>query len=509
MKNLDKIARLGKMLLQDKITNSWDKLLTSKPHGDLLAFYQKRLEHFWALPDLEKIIGKAQAVDAYAAMSEVDAVFEDKGVKPLPPPLGQKAFARLLREGVNSRPMAAYLHIPFCKIKCTYCSFFKQGSAATAEAEYVTKLLAELEQIRNAHYLQNTQIDAVFLGGGTPGTLTSEQLSSILQKVQQVLPLSADCEITVESSIYDMDAEKMAACIASGANRFSFGVQTFATDLRRQLGRPDACEEVVRKLKLFAATGTRIIIDLIYGLPGQTPELLQRDLQLFLDCGLSGIDLYKLQIFPGTPLGKQFNADQSKFPTGQELSELFVSSAEFLNRSGCRQLSCCHWATDDREVSRYNTMVKYGAQVLAFGAGCGGSLGNYAYMQPFDLAKYSSLVDQGSKPFAMLLERDEFAPVFAEIKGQFDSGAFAPQKLTLLAEVPFPQLLRPLLTRWQHNGLLLAEVNGVYKLTPMGLFWQNQLTRAVMIATQYLLYGPRIAGRKSALSMMGAMENRI
>ena len=109
-------------------------------------------------------------------------------------------------------------------------------------------------------------------------------------------------------------------------------MQTFATDLRRQLGRPDTCEEVVRKLKLFAATGTKVIIDLIYGLPGQTKELLQRDLQFYLDCGLSGVDLYKLQIFPGTPLGNQFKADQSNFPTGRELAELFVSGAEFLSR---------------------------------------------------------------------------------------------------------------------------------------------------------------------------------
>ena len=64
-------------------------------------------------------------------------------------------------------------------------------------------------------------------------------------------------------------------------------------------------------------------------------------------------------------------------------------------------------------------MVKEGAQVLAFGAGCGGSLGNYAYMQPFDLEKYGSLVDKGIKPFVMLFERDEFAPVFAAITAYF------------------------------------------------------------------------------------------
>ena len=507
MKKIDKITTLGKMMLKDKITSSWDKLLTEKPQGDLMVFYKKRLEHFWRLPDLEKIIGKEKAASAYAAMEEVDVLFEDKGIKPLPSPLGQNAFKKLLREASSSRPIAAYIHIPFCKIRCTYCSFFKQGSSIKAEAEYVTKLLTELEQMRNMHYLKTAEIQAVFLGGGTPGTLTKEQLSSILQKVRQVLPLSSDCEITVESSIYDMDEEKLAACIENGANRFSFGVQTFATDLRRQLGRPDTCEEVVRKLKLFAETGTKVIIDLIYGLPGQTKELLQRDLQFYLDCGLSGVDLYKLQIFPGTPLGNQFKADQSNFPTGRKLAELFVSGAEFLSRNGCRQLSCCHWATDDREISRYNTMVKEGAQVLAFGAGCGGSLGNYAYMQPFDLEKYGSLVDKGIKPFVMLFERDGFAPVFAAIKGQFDSGVFEPQKLRSVSEIPFSELLFPLLERWRNNGLMEAA-DGVYKLTPMGLFWQNQLNRAVMIAVQYLVYGPRVAGRKSALTMMSAMENR-
>ena len=81
------------------------------------------------------------------------------------------------------------------------------------------------------------------------------------------------------------------------------------------------------------------------------------------------------------------------------------------------------------------------------------------------------------------------------------------KKLRSLSEIPFSELLFPLLERWRNNGLM-EDADGVYKLTPMGLFWQNQLNRAVMIAVQYLVYGPRVAGRKSALTMMSAMENR-
>lgn len=80
-------------------------------------------------------------------------------------------------------------------------------------------------------------------------------------------------------------------------------------------------------------------------------------------------------------------------------------------------------------------------------------------------------------------------------------------KIEKLIRNTFSELLFPLLERWRNNGLMEAA-DGVYKLTPMGLFWQNQLNRAVMIAVQYLVYGPRVAGRKSALTMMSAMENR-
>ena len=242
-----------------------------------------------------------------------------------------------------------------------------------------------------------------------------------------------------------------------------------------------------------------------------------------LNCGLAIIDkrrpepgVAEVMNLIGSVEGKTAILVDDMVDTAGSLTE----GARALKKFGAKEIyACCtHPVLTDPALSRIaqsditelvvtNTMVKEGAQVLAFGAGCGGSLGNYAYMQPFDLEKYGSLVDKGIKPFVMLFERDGFAPVFAAIKGQFDSGVFEPQKLRSLSEIPFSELLFPLLERWRNNGLMEAA-DGVYKLTPMGLFWQNQLNRAVMIAVQYLVYGPRVAGRKSALTMMSAMENR-
>ena len=152
-------------------------------------------------------------------------------------------------------------------------------------------------------------------------------------------------------------------------------------------------------------------------------------------------------------------------------------------------------------------MARSGAQILAFGAGCGGSLGGISYMQPGDLNRYSAMVEKGEKPFVMAFKTDSYAPFFAAITGQFDRGVLEPEKIDSMSSIPFSILLEPLFLCWQTNGLLVKTEAG-YDLTPMGMFWQNQMNRATMTAMQYLVYGPRVAGRKSSLNGMNLMENR-
>ena len=118
IKNLAKMASLGKKLLRDEAVKQWDEWQTEKSGGDLLAFYQKRLAAFYERPDLAKIIGEKKAADGYVAMEKTDVIFEDKGLRPLPSPFGKRAFHKLLQEEVNEKPLAIYIHIPFCKIKC-------------------------------------------------------------------------------------------------------------------------------------------------------------------------------------------------------------------------------------------------------------------------------------------------------------------------------------------------------------------------------------------------------
>lgn len=145
--------------------------------------------------------------------------------------------------------------------------------------EYVQALLAELDFLQQQGVFAKQRPEAVFFGGGTPSVLNPAQITALLNKIHSVASLADDCEVTFESSIYDLSADKLAACIAGGVNRFSFGVQAFDTHLRRSLGRLNAKEEVTAKLEEVAAKDVKVIIDLIYGLNGQTQAMLLDDIR--------------------------------------------------------------------------------------------------------------------------------------------------------------------------------------------------------------------------------------
>ncbi len=132
---------------------------------------------------------------------------------------------------------SAYIHIPFCSTHCIYCGFFANPAPKNNMQAYAKALVRELEADRDLDLVQSHPVNAVYLGGGTPTALESNDLRQVLDTVRRCLPLANDCEITVEGRICDLTEEKIQACIKGGANRFSIGVQTFDTGIRTGLGR--------------------------------------------------------------------------------------------------------------------------------------------------------------------------------------------------------------------------------------------------------------------------------
>lgn len=407
------------------------------------------------------------------------------------------------------RGTALYIHIPFCNLRCTYCGFFKNRAVDAEVIAYVDALLAEFRMLKEKGVWKHRTVTAVFFGGGTPSVLSGDQVRRIMDAVRDTGALEPDCEVTFESSIYDMDDRKFAACLDAGINRFSFGVQTFGTEERRALGRPDTREQVEERLRFFAASGARIIIDLIYGLPGQTEEMLAEDIRTGISCGIAGMDLYKLQILPNSPLAKAIAEGRTECDRSDgHLRALYLSAAALLEKEGCRRLSVCHWAVREDEESRYNTVVKNGTDLVAAGAFCGGRMGRYSYMKMPAVPRYIQLAEQGNWPVMGLRRQSCDYLLLETVNGQMDTGLLDFTLWPSEQELPWEMLLAPLFNWWTSLGLLERQ-GECLRLTDRGAYYSRAMNRVLLCALEYLLYGEPTAAELEQEKNMGDMMKNL
>lgn len=158
--------------------------------------------------------------------------------------------------------------------------------------------------------------------------------------------LANDCEVTVEGRLSNFDARKMEACLEGGANRFSLGVQSFHTDIRRSMGRLGSREDMIRGLELLMSYGqAAVIVDLIYGFPNQGMERWLEDIATAQSLKLDGADCYQLNVYRQTPLGQAI--ERGKMPPAADIPEqsaMFAAGVEAMTGAFYRRLSISHWA---------------------------------------------------------------------------------------------------------------------------------------------------------------------
>jgi oxygen-independent coproporphyrinogen-3 oxidase len=332
---------------------------------------------------------------------------------------------------------------------------------------------------------QGFPVQAVYLGGGTPTALRAEYLRDLLKTVAECFPLSNDCEITVEGRIHGFTPEKIEACLASGVNRFSIGVQSFDTDLRRSIGRISDEQEVRAGLERLAAYGqASIVADLIYGLPGQSLEDWERELDVLRETPLDGVDLYQLNIFPGGQLAKALDSGRAK-PVAflQEQGEYFRRGVERMNQYRFARLSVAHWGLSSRERNIYNQFSKQREACLAFGAGSGGMLDGYFYYHKQQPSSYMEGIhgDDASmlETVSMVVAPPARREVMQVVLGQMERCFLDVDALVEAVDEETAVRCLTLVRNWQKAGLL-ALYEGVADLTTAGQFWQVNLTQGLL-----------------------------
>jgi oxygen-independent coproporphyrinogen-3 oxidase len=377
-------------------------------------------------------------------------------------------------------PRIAYVHIPFCANHCLFCGFYRNAYVPATAASYVDHVIRDIEAESSMPAAQAAPVEAVYLGGGTPSALTAPELSRLLQAIRRYLPLAPDCEITVEGRIIHFDGEKVAACLEAGANRFSIGVQSFDTTVRRRQGRRAGREEAIAFIEgLNARSGAAIVIDLMYGLPGQTDDVWRQDLEIAAALAPDGIDLYGLNLIPGTPLHQAMQAGKfAQAPVLADLGRYYRTGSEFLGARGWGQVSNNHWARTALERNRYNRMIKEGADCLAYGSGAGGSLGQLGYGLTGNLDEFAAAVGDGRKPIGMMSSADSLRTLRNFIVGGLEAGRLEFSPFDRMAGRGLSAEFRPLFEQWASAGLVTLG-DGALDLTLAGRFWYSTINAAL------------------------------
>ncbi len=389
-----------------------------------------------------------------------------------------------LCETPRSGPSVAYVHIPFCFNHCLYCGFYQNAWHPEDGRAYVDRVIAQLRSGRDLPMQAEGSIRSLYFGGGTPTLLAAGDLARLIEAARLHLPLAPDCEITVEGRVHGFGQDKADAAFDAGANRLSFGVQTFDETVRRRMGRLSSRREVVAALEgLLRADRGAVVIDLIFGLPGQNAAVWEADLQQAIALGLDGIDLYALKQVRETPLTRAVQAGRVVPAPPAHLGDFYRIGSECLRDARWEALSCTHWRSTTRERNLYNLSVKAGADCLAFGAGAGGSTNGpdagFSYRNIAAVQTYQARIDAGEPVVAGLMRQSPHRRLFDSIKGGLERGrlntAAVAAQLQADTGLDWQALAEPLLVQWQQAGLLMRDGDWV-ELTLAGRFSQVQLT---------------------------------
>lgn len=394
----------------------------------------------------------------------------------------QDALHSVLNESdVKTDSRCLYVHIPFCRVRCTYCNFFQNASSSSLIDNYFSALLKEIEWKSAFNWSQAAPFQAVYIGGGTPTDLSAKQLRILGKKLKEYFPLTPDCEITLEGRLNRFDDEKFEAALEGGFNRFSFGVQSFDTKVRRAAKRLDDREYVQERLsRLVSYNAAPVVLDLLYGLPHQTLDVWQDDLQCYLDSGADGVDLYQLIEMKGLPMETMVQQGRLPMPADTQLkATMYEMGVNFMAEHFQRRLSVNHWASGNRERSIYNSLAKTTAEVLPLGSGAGGNVGGLQMMHHRTLDAYIESIRKQEFPVGMVFKSSDSKEVTSAIKWSFDKGVVSRRYFLEKLGYDLFSFAIPLFEAWQKNGLVELKPDYV-KLTLAGQFWSVNLAQILI-----------------------------
>lgn len=362
-----------------------------------------------------------------------------------------------------TKPTSAYVHIPFCTQICYYCDFSKVFIKNQPVDEYLQALIREFESY------DIKKLRTLYIGGGTPTSITAEQLEYLLTNLTKHLDLSVLEEFTIEANPGDLTEDKIEVLKHSAVNRVSLGVQTFNDKHLKQIGRSHNEAQIYSTISNLKEAGFHnISIDLIYALPGQTMEDVKENVAKAIALDIPHLSLYSLILEHHTVFMNKMRRGKLQLPKEDLEAEMFEYIISELEANGFEHYEISNFTKPSFE-SRHNLMYWDNAEYFGVGAGASGYLNGVRYRNRGPIQHYLKAVAQGNARLSEeKLTKDEMMEeeLFLGLRKKTGvSIARFEEKFGLSFEERYGQIVRELC----QQGLLVLD-DKVVRMTKKGLF---------------------------------------
>jgi oxygen-independent coproporphyrinogen-3 oxidase len=264
--------------------------------------------------------------------------------------------------------LGIYIHIPFCLKKCGYCDFVSSCVSPVPQKEYTNSVVNEIRLVTERIYDKKARVKSIYFGGGTPSLFSPENISAIIGEIRKLYDLEDDAEITLEANPKTAGYEKLRGFRNAGINRLSIGVQSFDDNMLKILGRIHDKKAAVDMYKnARKADFDNINLDIIFGIPAQSYEMLRTDLRILKELYPEHISAYILSVEKNTPLFEKIKSNKMALPKDDVIADMFETVDEYLSDNSYDHYEISNYARRSRESVHNLNYWRYG-EYLGFGA---------------------------------------------------------------------------------------------------------------------------------------------
>ena len=284
-----------------------------------------------------------------------------------------------------------YIHIPFCRHKCSYCDFTSFPDKIEYAEAYMACLYKELKM--RGEELKNYEFDSVYFGGGTPSYIPPKLILGAMNQIRQCFRLKKDAEITLEINPGTIGESKIQTYEKAGINRFSIGLQTAIDEQLADLGRIHNARDYVYATKLLK--GKNFSTDVMLGLKNQTKDDVKKTIELATLCGSSHISMYALTVEDGTPIYTDYL--NGELPDADEVAELYEYGKTLLEERGFKRYEISNFAKEGYE-SKHNLNYWRRGEYIGVGISASSFMQGKRFTNTFNLDEYMRCIISGHYP---------------------------------------------------------------------------------------------------------------